>query len=92
MIISGRAGGCDLRGLAFPGVAAAAKEMNYRHGYHAGNFADVIKHIALVAILQHLKKKDAAFAVMDSHAGRGRYDLAGVRRARPARPGTASPG
>jgi 23S rRNA (adenine2030-N6)-methyltransferase len=52
--------------------------MNYRHGYHAGNFADVIKHIALVAILQHLKKKDAAFAVMDSHAGRGRYDLGGV--------------
>ena len=51
--------------------------MNYRHGYHAGNFADVIKHIALVAILQHLKKKDAAFTVLDSHAGRGRYDLTG---------------
>jgi 23S rRNA (adenine2030-N6)-methyltransferase len=51
--------------------------MNYRHGYHAGNFADVVKHIALVAILQYLKKKDAAFAVLDSHAGRGRYDLAG---------------
>ena len=51
--------------------------MNYRHGYHAGNFADVVKHIALVAILQHLKKKDAAFAVLDSHAGRGRYDLGG---------------
>jgi 23S rRNA (adenine2030-N6)-methyltransferase len=52
--------------------------MNYRHGYHAGNFADVIKHVALVAILQHLKKKDAAFAVVDSHAGRGRYDLGGA--------------
>lgn len=52
--------------------------MNYRHGYHAGNFADVIKHVALVAILQHLRKKDAAFAVIDSHAGRGLYDLAGV--------------
>jgi 23S rRNA (adenine2030-N6)-methyltransferase len=52
--------------------------MNYRHGYHAGNFADVIKHVALVAILLHLKKKDAAFAVIDSHAGRGLYDLAGV--------------
>ena len=51
--------------------------MNYRHGYHAGNFADVVKHIALVAILQHLKKKDAAFAVLDSHAVRGRYDLTG---------------
>jgi len=51
--------------------------MNYRHGYHAGNFADVIKHIALVGILLHLKKKDTAFAVVDSHAGRGRYDLGG---------------
>src|SRR5690348_2297753 len=52
--------------------------MNYRHGYHAGNFADVVKHIALVAILLHLKKKDTAFAVIDSHAGRGRYDLRGA--------------
>jgi 23S rRNA (adenine2030-N6)-methyltransferase len=52
--------------------------MNYRHGYHAGNFADVIKHVALVAILQHLKKKDGGFAVVDSHAGRGVYDLAGT--------------
>src|SRR5688572_20822476 len=51
--------------------------MNYRHGYHAGNFADVVKHLALITILQHLKKKDAAFAVIDSHAGRGLYDLAG---------------
>jgi 23S rRNA (adenine2030-N6)-methyltransferase len=49
--------------------------MNYRHGYHAGNFADVVKHVALVAILLHLKKKDAGFAVVDSHAGRGAYDL-----------------
>ena len=52
--------------------------MNYRHGYHAGNFADVVKHVALVAILLHLKKKDTGFAVVDSHAGRGRYDLAGA--------------
>ena len=51
--------------------------MNYRHGYHAGNFADVVKHIALVAILLHLKKKDTAFSVVDSHGGRGAYDLAG---------------
>jgi 23S rRNA (adenine2030-N6)-methyltransferase len=49
--------------------------MNYRHAYHAGNFADVVKHVALVAILQHLRKKDAAFAVIDTHAGRGLYDL-----------------
>jgi 23S rRNA (adenine2030-N6)-methyltransferase len=51
--------------------------MNYRHGYHAGNFADVVKHLALVAILQHLKKKETAFSVVDSHAGRGVYDLTG---------------
>jgi 23S rRNA (adenine2030-N6)-methyltransferase len=49
--------------------------MNYRHGYHAGNFADVVKHVALVAILLHLRKKQTAFAVVDSHAGRGLYDL-----------------
>jgi 23S rRNA (adenine2030-N6)-methyltransferase len=51
--------------------------MNYRHGYHAGNFADVPKHIALIAIISHLKKKDAGFAVLDTHAGRGSYDLKG---------------
>lgn len=51
--------------------------MNYRHGYHAGNFADVVKHIALVAILLHLRKKDTAFSVVDSHGGRGAYDLSG---------------
>ena len=56
--------------------------MNYRHGYHAGNFADVIKHIALVAILLHLRKKDAGFSVVDSHAGRGAYDLAGGEAAK----------
>jgi 23S rRNA (adenine2030-N6)-methyltransferase len=49
--------------------------MNYRHSYHAGNFADVVKHLAEVAILSHLAKKDAPFAVIDSHAGRGAYDL-----------------
>lgn len=52
--------------------------MNYRHGYHAGNFADVVKHVALVSILTHLKKKETGFSVIDSHAGRGIYDLAGT--------------
>ena len=56
--------------------------MNYCHGYHAGNFADVVKHVALVAILLHLRKKDAAFSVIDSHAGRGTYDLAGPEAAK----------
>ncbi len=49
--------------------------MNYRHAFHAGNFADVTKHLALVAILQHLAKKAAGFAVVDTHAGSGNYDL-----------------
>jgi len=52
--------------------------MNYRHSFHAGNFADVVKHLAEVAILMHLAKKDAPFAVIDSHAGRGSYDLGSV--------------
>lgn len=51
--------------------------MNYRHAFHAGNFADVVKHLALVSILTNLKKKPAAFAVFDTHAGRGLYDLKG---------------
>jgi 23S rRNA (adenine2030-N6)-methyltransferase len=51
--------------------------MNYRHAFHAGNFADVVKHLALVSVLLHLRKKDAPFAVIDSHAGRGVYDLRG---------------
>ena len=56
--------------------------MNYKHGYHAGNFADVVKHIALVAILLHLKKKDTAFSMIDSHGGRGAYDLSGEQSTR----------
>ena len=49
--------------------------MNYRHVYHAGNFADVLKHAALVAVLHHLRKKETPFAVIDAHGGRGLYDL-----------------
>lgn len=52
--------------------------MNYRHAYHAGNFADVMKHAALVSVLAHLRKKDTPFAVIDTHAGRGFYDLAAM--------------
>src|SRR5882757_2994940 len=51
--------------------------MNYRHAFHAGGFADVIKHIVLVRILTHLQEKQAAFRVIDSHAGAGVYDLTG---------------
>lgn len=56
--------------------------MNYRHGYHAGNFADVVKHVALIGILDYLKRKDAALSVIDTHAGRGRYDLTGEQATR----------
>jgi len=51
--------------------------MNYRHGFHAGNFADVVKHVVLARILVHLKAKPGAFRVIDTHAGAGRYDLSG---------------
>lgn len=49
--------------------------MNYRHAFHAGNFADVVKHIILTRLVEYLKKKDGAFRVIDTHAGLGRYDL-----------------
>jgi 23S rRNA (adenine2030-N6)-methyltransferase len=51
--------------------------MNYRHAFHAGGFADVIKHIVLARILTYLHDKPAAFRVIDTHAGAGIYDLAG---------------
>jgi 23S rRNA (adenine2030-N6)-methyltransferase len=49
--------------------------MNYRHAFHAGNFADVIKHIVIARILTHLREKAAPFRVIDTHAGEGLYDL-----------------
>lgn len=49
--------------------------MNYRHIYHAGNFADVFKHLIVARIIEYLKKKDHAFRVIDTHAGVGVYDL-----------------
>jgi 23S rRNA (adenine2030-N6)-methyltransferase len=56
--------------------------MNYRHAFHAGNFADVIKHIVLTRILLYLQEKQAPFRVIDSHAGAGLYDLTGEEAAR----------
>src|SRR5437763_13112898 len=50
--------------------------MNYRHAFHAGNFADVLKHAVLARILAHLGEKAAPFRVIDTHAGAGLYDLA----------------
>ncbi len=51
--------------------------MNYRHAFHAGNAADVMKHAALARVLVHLAKKDTPFRVLDTHAGAGFYDLSG---------------
>lgn len=51
--------------------------MNYRHVFHAGNFADVFKHVVLLALVRHLLRKDKPFAYLDTHAGPGSYDLAG---------------
>lgn len=50
--------------------------MNYRHAYHAGNFADVLKHAVLALVIEYLKRKPAPFRVIDTHAGPGRYALA----------------
>ncbi len=49
--------------------------MNYRHHYHAGNFADVAKHAILLALVRGLQRKDKGFLFLDTHAGRGGYDL-----------------
>ena len=50
--------------------------MNYRHAFHAGNHADCLKHALLLLLLEALRRKPAPFAVLDTHAGRGAYDLA----------------
>jgi 23S rRNA (adenine2030-N6)-methyltransferase len=55
--------------------------MNYRHSFHAGNYGDVFKHTLLVVLLRALQRKDKGFLYLDTHAGRGAYDL----RAAPGR-------
>lgn len=50
--------------------------MNYRHQFHAGNFADVLKHALLVRLVRALQRKEKGILYLDTHAGRGRYDLA----------------
>ena len=51
--------------------------MKYRHSFHAGNFADVHKHVTLLALLAALKRKEKGFLYFDTHSGRGAYDLSG---------------
>ena len=56
--------------------------MNYRHAFHAGNFADVLKHAVLALVIEHLKLKPTPFRVIDTHAGAGVYDLGGEEATR----------
>ena len=50
---------------------------SYRHAFHAGNHADVLKHMTLLAVLRHMTQKDTALTVFDTHAGAGLYRLDG---------------
>lgn len=56
--------------------------MNYRHSFHAGNFADILKHVALIRVLAYLAQKETPFRVIDTHAGAGLYDLGGAEASR----------
>jgi 23S rRNA (adenine2030-N6)-methyltransferase len=56
--------------------------MNYKHIYHAGNFADVAKHVALLYCLRALRRKESPFFVLDTHAGRGYYDMQAAEAAK----------
>src|SRR5262249_866483 len=66
----------------FPNCGHERPPMNYRHSFHAGNFADVVKHAVLTRVLLHLRAKPAPFRVIDTHAGAGLYDLAGEEAGR----------
>ena len=72
MVAATRSGGVARAGAA----RRRLRTVNYRHAYHAGNFADVLKHVALVAALDYLGRKDAPYFYLDTHAGRGHYPLA----------------
>ncbi|MET0430912.1 MAG: 23S rRNA (adenine(2030)-N(6))-methyltransferase RlmJ, partial [Hyphomicrobium sp.] len=58
--------------------------MNYHHDYHAGNFADVLKHIILARVVTYMKQKPKPFRVIDTHAGAGLYDLESAEAAKTA--------
>ena len=72
---AGFGGGRARARLAAP-ARLARRGVKYRHAFHAGNFADVMKHVALVAALLRLTEKDRPLFLLDTHAGRGRYELA----------------
>jgi 23S rRNA (adenine2030-N6)-methyltransferase len=64
------------RGSARCGRNWETVQINYRHAFHAGNFADVLKHAVLARILVYLTRKESPFRFIDTHAGVGRYELA----------------
>jgi 23S rRNA (adenine2030-N6)-methyltransferase len=55
--------------------------MKYRHSYHAGNFADVHKHVTVLALLSALRRKEKGFQYLETHSGRGAYDVSGAAEA-----------
>jgi 23S rRNA (adenine2030-N6)-methyltransferase len=56
-------------------MASAPGRMNYRHHFHAGNFADITKHVVVFLLFREMQKKDKGILYLDTHAGRGSYDL-----------------
>ena len=50
--------------------------MNYQHSYHAGNFADVVKHVLLLQLLEMMSAKPKPYYILDAYGGRGLYSLA----------------
>ena len=68
--------------VVVPADGGYAARMNYRHAFHAGNHADVLKHVVLLAMLDALMRKETPFFVLDTHAGRGRYLLHGKQAGR----------
>src|ERR1700677_3937106 len=70
-----RIGGRDRVRASATLAAGGVGEVNYRHAFHAGNFADCVKHALLIALLRALLKKPAPLFVLDTHAGAGHYDL-----------------
>ena len=62
----------------FPDALHSSTMLSYRHAFHAGNYADVFKHVLLLQLIRALQRKDKPFCLLDTHAGAGRYDLHSV--------------
>ncbi|MCY1291017.1 Ribosomal RNA large subunit methyltransferase J [compost metagenome] len=76
------AGAVLRRGRMLESAPRQEPVMNYRHAFHAGNHADVLKHLVLSRLIALLSRKEAPFAYLDSHAGVGLYDLLGEQASR----------